>query len=213
MNRTTPALACAAPTTSRPHGPSSMRDLGGVLAQRVGQLRGDLAPQPRGLRRCVRRDGEPAVGVTTHTALGTPLSVSSTWTWPASGIGISTEPRSSRPSAAAAGSSKSSMSNGPSSSSSSVRRSVPRRRRRKRRRRVWRVFRMPSQTRMSAGGTVAAVATGSVGQAGLVERRHLDQFGQFDPLHQQLGDPVAAMHDDRRAAGSRLISATLISPR
>ena len=58
------------------------------------------------------------LGVTTHTALGTPASVSSTCTWPPSGIGISTEPRSSRASSATAGSSKSSMSNGPSSSSS-----------------------------------------------------------------------------------------------
>src|ERR1700722_18442333 len=55
-----------------------------------------------------------------------------------------------------------------------------------------------SQTRMSAGGTVATVATGCVGQAGLVERCHLYQLGQLDPLHQQLGDPVSAMHDDRR---------------
>src|SRR5262249_13770637 len=55
-----------------------------------------------------------------------------------------------------------------------------------------------SQTRMSAGGTVATVATGCVGQAGLVERRHLDQLGQLDPLHKQLRDPVSAMHDDRR---------------
>src|SRR6478672_5930532 len=55
-----------------------------------------------------------------------------------------------------------------------------------------------SQTRMSAGGTVATVATGCVGQAGLVERRHLDQLGQLDPLHKQLGDPVSPVHDDRR---------------
>ena len=60
---------------------------------------------------------------------------------------------------------------------------------------------------------MATVATGCVGQTGLVERRHLDQLGQLDPLHQQLGDPVAAVHDDRRLSGSRLISATLISPR
>src|SRR3982074_2845567 len=58
------------------------------------------------------------LGVTTHTALGTPVSVSSTCTWPAEGIGISTEPRSSRATSAAAGSSKSSMSNGPSGSAS-----------------------------------------------------------------------------------------------
>src|SRR5262249_59371986 len=55
-----------------------------------------------------------------------------------------------------------------------------------------------SQTRMSAGGTVATVATGCVGQAGLVERRHLDQRGQLDALHEQLGDPISPMHDDRR---------------
>ena len=36
--------------------------LRGVLAQRVGQLRGDFPPQRRTLRRGVRRDGEPAVG-------------------------------------------------------------------------------------------------------------------------------------------------------
>ena len=43
---------------------------------------------------------------------------------------------------------------------------------------------------------MATVATGSVGQTGLVERRHLDELGQLDPLHQQLGDPVPTMHDD-----------------
>ena len=59
------------------------------------------------------------LGVTTHTALGTPVSVSSTCSWPPSGMGISTEPRSSRANSATAGSSKSSMSNGPSSSSDS----------------------------------------------------------------------------------------------
>ncbi len=48
---------------------------------------------------------------------------------------------------------------------------------------------------------MAAIATGGFGQAGLVERRHLDQLGQLDPLHKQLGDPVAAVHDDRLAAG------------
>src|SRR6201989_158155 len=110
-------------------------------------------------------------------------------------MGISTEPRSSRPSPAVDGSSKSSMSKGPSSSSTSFTSSTG----------------VPSasslslcfpnaisQTRMSAGGTVATVATGCVGQAGLVERRHLDQLRQLDPLHQQLGDPVSPMNDDRR---------------
>src|ERR1700742_3672738 len=139
-------------------------------------------------------------GVTTHTALGIPVSLSSTCTCPASGIGIRTEPRSSRPSAAVDGSSKSSMSKGPSSSSTSptslpaVMSSAgsctsP----------VFLCFpNAISQTRMSAGGTVATAATGCVGQAGLVERRHLDQLGQLDPLHEQLRDPVSAMHDDRR---------------
>src|SRR6476469_10577170 len=132
------------------------------------------------------------LGVTTHTALGTPISVSSTCTWPASGIGISTEPRSSRPSSAADGSSKSTMSKGPSGSSTSVTSAGP-------------STSSPSlgfpnaisQTRMSAGGTVATVATGSVCQAGLVERRHLDQFGQFDSLNQQLCDPISSVHDNR----------------
>ena len=41
---------------------------------------------------------------------------------------------------------------------------------------------------------MTTVATGCFGQPGLVERRHLDQLDQFDPLHQQLGDPVAAVH-------------------
>jgi len=44
---------------------------------------------------------------------------------------------------------------------------------------------------------VTTVATGCVGQPGLVERRDLDQVDQFDPLHQQLGNPVAAVHHDR----------------
>jgi hypothetical protein len=44
---------------------------------------------------------------------------------------------------------------------------------------------------------VATLATGSIGQPGLVERRHFDHVNQLDTLHQQLGDAVAAMHDDR----------------
>ena len=51
---------------------------------------------------------------------------------------------------------------------------------------------------MSAGGAVAPVATRSIGQPGLVERRHLDQLNQLDTLYQQLGDTVATMQDDRR---------------
>ena len=42
---------------------------------------------------------------------------------------------------------------------------------------------------------MTAFATGCLGQSGLVERRDLDQL---DPLHQQLRDAIAAMHDDRR---------------
>lgn len=45
---------------------------------------------------------------------------------------------------------------------------------------------------------MTAVATGCLGQPGLVERRDLDQLDQLDPLDQQLGDPVAAAHHDRR---------------
>lgn len=44
---------------------------------------------------------------------------------------------------------------------------------------------------------MTAVAAGGLGQPGLVERRDLDQFHQLDPLHQQLGDPVAAVDHDR----------------
>ena len=44
---------------------------------------------------------------------------------------------------------------------------------------------------------MTTIATGCFGQPGLVERRHLDQLDQLDPLHQQLGDPVAAVHHDR----------------
>ena len=43
---------------------------------------------------------------------------------------------------------------------------------------------------------MTTVATGCFGQPGLVERRHLNQLHQFDPLHQQLGDAIAAVHDD-----------------
>src|SRR5689334_7454588 len=137
--------------------------------------------------------------MTTHTALGTPISLSSTCTCPASGIGISTDPRSSLPSAADDGSSKSSMSNGPSSSSTSSTFSTSSAAVTSAASSSALCFpNAMSQTRMSAGGTVATVATGCVGQAGLVERRHLDQLGQFDALHQQLGDPVSAVHDDRR---------------
>ncbi len=45
---------------------------------------------------------------------------------------------------------------------------------------------------------MTAVATGCLGQPGFVERRDLDQLDQLDPLHQQLRDPVTAMHVDRR---------------
>lgn len=44
---------------------------------------------------------------------------------------------------------------------------------------------------------MATVATGCFGQPGLVERRDLDQLDQLDPLHQQLGDPIATVHHDR----------------
>lgn len=43
---------------------------------------------------------------------------------------------------------------------------------------------------------MAAFATGSVCQTGLVERGHLDQFGQLDSLNQKLCDPISAVHDD-----------------
>jgi len=43
---------------------------------------------------------------------------------------------------------------------------------------------------------VTTLATGCFGQPGLVERRHLDQLDQLDPLHQQLGYAVAAVHHD-----------------
>ena len=59
---------------------------------------------------------------------------------------------------------------------------------------------------------MTTVATGCLGQPGLVERRDLDQLDQLDPLHQQLRDAVTAMHLDR-LTGSRLISEILISPR
>ena len=44
---------------------------------------------------------------------------------------------------------------------------------------------------------MAALATGGVSQSGLVERGHLDQLGQFDPLDQKLRDAVAATQHDR----------------
>ena len=97
-------------------------DFGDVLAQRVGQFGGDFPPQPRGLRCGVGGDGEAAVWRHHPHRAWHALSVSSTCTCPASGIGISTEPRSSRASSAVDGSSKSSMSNGPSSSPSVRRR-------------------------------------------------------------------------------------------
>jgi len=43
---------------------------------------------------------------------------------------------------------------------------------------------------------VTTVATGRFRQPGLVKRRHLNQLHQFDSLHQQLGDAVAAVHHD-----------------
>lgn len=45
---------------------------------------------------------------------------------------------------------------------------------------------------------MAAAATGGICQPSLVERRHLDKVDQFDALHQQLGNPVTALDDDRR---------------
>jgi len=43
---------------------------------------------------------------------------------------------------------------------------------------------------------VTTVATGRFRQPGIVKRRHLDQLHQFDSLHEQLGDAVAAVHHD-----------------
>ena len=43
---------------------------------------------------------------------------------------------------------------------------------------------------------MATLATGSIGQPGLVERRHFDHVNQLDTLYQQLGDTVAAMFDE-----------------
>ena len=45
---------------------------------------------------------------------------------------------------------------------------------------------------------MTAVAAGCLGQPGFVEGRNLNQLDQLDPLHQQLGNPVAAVHVDRR---------------
>ena len=45
---------------------------------------------------------------------------------------------------------------------------------------------------------MATVATGCLGQPGLVERGHLDQLDQLDALHQQLRDAIAPSHHDRR---------------
>ena len=45
---------------------------------------------------------------------------------------------------------------------------------------------------------MTAVATGCFGQPRLVERRNLNHVDQLDLLNQQLGDTVAAVHDDRR---------------
>ncbi len=45
---------------------------------------------------------------------------------------------------------------------------------------------------------MATVATGCFGQPGLVEGRDLNQLDQLDLLDQQLGDAIAAVHDDRR---------------
>lgn len=44
---------------------------------------------------------------------------------------------------------------------------------------------------------MASVAAGGAGQSGLLERGHLIQLNQFDPLYQQLSDAVATAHHDR----------------
>ena len=43
---------------------------------------------------------------------------------------------------------------------------------------------------------MTTIATGCFAQPGRVERRHLNQVHQFDPLHQQLGNAVAAVNHD-----------------
>ena len=43
---------------------------------------------------------------------------------------------------------------------------------------------------------MTTIATGRFTQPGRVERRHLNQLHQFDPLHQQLGNAVAAVNHD-----------------
>src|SRR3984885_8833428 len=202
MNRTTPE---AVPTTSRPQRPSWM-------LTSAPSLRSDSASSP-----ATSRHRPPVLGaayaamvkrplaVTTHTALGMPASVSSTCSWADAGIGSSTEPRSRRPSVAVAESSKSSRSNGPSASSATGFSTGASRFRCAPTKSGSSIgccldLRLPnaiSQARMSTGGAVAAVATGSIGQPGLVERGHLDQVEQLDSLHQQLGNAVTAADDDR----------------
>src|SRR6476661_4855959 len=175
MNRTTPAGA--APTTSLPHGPSSIRTSAASLRSESASSEATSRHSGELFGAAYAATVNRPLAVTTQTALGTP-------------------PRSARPGPGRP------RASGPEPSPDPAwpaprppgRRSrryrtdrparrhlppnpLPRRRRRKRRRRVWRVVQKPSQTRMSAGGTVAAVATGSVGQTGLIERGHLDQFG------------------------------------
>ena len=120
MKRTTAAPSPAEPTTSRPHGPSSMLTLGASLRSESASSEATSRHRPADFGAAYAAMVNRPLVVTTQTALGVPASLSSTCTCPASGIGIKTEPRSSRASVATDGSSKSSMSNGPSSSSSSA---------------------------------------------------------------------------------------------
>ena len=128
------------------------------------------------------------LGVTTHTALGTPVSVNSTCSWPPSGIGdehraqvesgqlrdrrvveVVDVERALQVPASSVGLC--------STGGRGLEFRRPVRRKRRRCRLCLSVYRMPpSQTRMSAGGTVTTVATGCFGQPGLVERRDLDQL-------------------------------------
>ena len=96
MNRTVPLALM--PTTSRPHGPVSTDTFCVSLSCRsasansVATSRHSPALFGAAYAAMVNRP----LGVITHTALGTPIWVSSTWSWPVSGTGIKTEPRLSR---------------------------------------------------------------------------------------------------------------------
>ena len=78
MNRTTADPSPAEPTTSRPHGPSSMLTFGASRRSESASSPATSRHSPADFGAAYAAIVKRPYGVTTHTALGVPASLSST---------------------------------------------------------------------------------------------------------------------------------------